>query len=56
MTGEEAKAALLKIKEWGHGDPEAAHSAADDVLRDLLRDLGYGDVIEAWDSIDKWYA
>lgn len=38
------------------GDIEAAHAAADDVLCDLLHALGYGDVVEAWERVEKWYA
>ena len=37
-------------------DPEARHITADDILCDLLRDLGYGDVAEAFKKIEKWYA
>lgn len=38
------------------GDPEAAHSDADDALCDLLIALGYEDVVKAWHRIEKWYA
>lgn len=37
-------------------DPEGAHVDADQVLCDLLRALGCGDVVEAYDQIEKWYA
>lgn len=49
--------ALARLKELQHdGDTEAAHGYADDVICALLRSLGYDDVVEAWDKIDKWYA
>lgn len=37
-------------------DTEAAHGEADDILCELLDHLGYGEVVEAWHEIDKWYA
>jgi len=40
----------------GDGDPEATHAAADAVLCDLLRALGYEDVVGEWEKIEKWYA
>lgn len=54
MSREEA---ISKLKEaescW---DTEEAHGQADDVLCDLLRSLGYGDVVDAWKKVPKWYA
>lgn len=38
------------------GDTEIAHSNADDILCQLLISLGYQDVVDAWNKIDKWYA
>lgn len=37
-------------------DQEAAHVEADDVLCDLLIELGFGDVVSAYHRIPKWYA
>jgi hypothetical protein len=37
-------------------DVEVAHGNADDVLCDLLTDLGYGAVVAEWDKVRKWYA
>jgi hypothetical protein len=54
MTDEEAAA---QIKErCSHGDTEAAHGVADDILCDLLKSLGYVKTVEAWEAVDKWYA
>ena len=54
MSREEA---LSKLKELvGSRDIECAHAYADDVLCDLLKSLGYQDVVEAYEQIDKWYA
>ena len=52
MTEEEAIALLPT----DHGDPEAGHSKADDVLVKFLRSLGYNRLADAWDAIEKWYA
>ena len=40
----------------GHYDEEQAHSNADNLLCDLLRELGYGDVVAKYDEVEKWYA
>lgn len=53
MTREEALVALESASKL---DTEGAHASADEVLCDLLKTLGYADVVEAWDKIDKWYA
>ncbi|WP_152692691.1 hypothetical protein [Citrobacter braakii] len=54
MTREEA-INKLKILQ-GIGDKEIAHCNADDVICDLLKALGYEDVVKEYDEIDKWYA
>lgn len=60
MTREEAILKLKTIEEPQAGnryrDKENFHIEADDVLCELLKSLGYGDVVEAWEAIDKWYA
>lgn len=40
-------------KNW---DTEVAHGKADIIICSLLRQLGYGDVVDEWDKVDKWYA
>jgi hypothetical protein len=49
---------LNELKEDGDndGDIEMNHECADDVLCNLLIDLGYQDVVDAYNKIDKWYA
>ena len=37
-------------------DEEAAHIQADDVLCDILNQLGFEDVVEEYRKIPKWYA
>lgn len=37
-------------------DTEAAHGAADSILVELVRELGYDDIADAYEAIDKWYA
>ena len=54
MTREEA---IEKLKdEQKNDDIEMAHVRADDVLCDLLRSLGYGDVVEEYEKVEKWYS
>ena len=38
------------------GDPEAAHSDADDLLCKFLDHIGCIELTDAWTSVDKWYA
>ena len=38
------------------GDPEYAHSRADELLCELLDSLGYGKIVELYSYVDKWYA
>lgn len=42
--------------EQNNYDTEYAHSAADNILCDLLTELGYGDVVKEYNKIEKWYA
>ncbi len=53
MTREQAISELKKAQ--GNGDIECAHADADDILCDLLRALGYDDVVDEWMEVDKWY-
>jgi hypothetical protein len=49
--------ALARLKELQPSDDvEAAHSDADDVLCELLKKLGYADVVAEWEAVPKWYA
>jgi hypothetical protein len=38
------------------GDYEAGHVEADKILCDLLMELGWGDVVKAWENVGKWCA
>ena len=55
---EELKAdAIAKLKEQqSNRDFEIAHGVADDVLCDLLRELGYGEVVDEYNEVGKWYS
>lgn len=45
------------LEEQQHNnDHESAHSNADGLLCDLLLELGYYKVVEAWAGVGKWYA
>ena len=37
-------------------DTERAHAWADDLLCELLKDLGYVKTVKAFEDLDKWYA
>ncbi len=36
-------------------DTESGHVEADDILCELLKKLGYSDVVEEFEKIHKWY-
>jgi len=54
MTKEQA-IQILKEQQT-NDDKESAHGIADDVLCNLLKTLGYRDVVEEWEKVPKWYA
>lgn len=47
---------LEEIAQVSEGDPEVAHSVADDILCKLLRRLGHGEVADAYERVERWYA
>lgn len=52
---QQALASLQEAQAIGEGDPEAAHGIADDVLCNFLEALGYADVVQAFESVKKYY-
>jgi len=47
------KKAMIECSEF---DPEARHENFDKILCELLRELGYGELIDIFESYTKWYA
>lgn len=47
---------MNEVKQGYADDEEVAHSLADDILCDLLINLGYIELVDAYNDIDKWYA
>ena len=39
-----------------NGDPERMHSDADDLMREVLIDLGYAAGIQVYDRMERWYS
>lgn len=56
MTPDEAAAKMRQIRETLGGDIERAHYRADDLMGDVLAELGYGDMVDVYEDIEKWYA
>ena len=54
MNREEAKAQLVECQK--NDDTECAHIDADDVLCELLKELGYADVVAEFRNVRKWFA
>ena len=47
--------ALMQDQVGGY-DPEVAHGEADNLLCALLRELGFDEVVDLYEKVDKWYA
>lgn len=45
-----------KIKKTERLDTELAHIEDDEILCELLRELGYGKVVDEYKKKSKWYA
>ena len=54
MTPEAFATAMLVVKE--DNDMEERHQRADALLCEVLRSLGYGEGVEVFESLSKWYA
>lgn len=52
------KEAIEKMKECvkNNGDIEVAHLDADNILCDVLTQLGYKELVDLYNKVDKWYA
>lgn len=46
---------LRVAQEVSMADPEAGHAIADDILCGLLVKLGFAEVVDEWQKVDKWY-
>ena len=55
MSHEEAIISLKDILAYGH-DPETDHEEADNILCEFLSELGYDDVVNLFQQVQKWYA
>ncbi|MEW9855917.1 hypothetical protein [Novosphingobium sp. M1R2S20] len=56
ITKADADFAKAIEEQCAHGDPEGAHSTADDLLIQLLLVLGCEKTVAAWSKVEKWYA
>lgn len=65
MTPEEFKKAMIKIRKEIHEVPvrgtevidlEDSHVESDNLLCKALREAGYGDGIDIYEKMEKWYA
>lgn len=48
---------LEELKKLGNsGDPEVAHVRADNLLCDILEQIGEDEIVKVFHDIKKWYA
>lgn len=55
-TPEEFEIKMQEIKNTTEGDKEMAHGKMDDLMAQVLVELGYGKGIDIFESQDKWYS
>jgi hypothetical protein len=48
--------AISEAMERGRNDPESRHCYADDLMCELLKELGYEEGVKVFEEMDKWYA
>lgn len=56
ITPEEFAKRMQEIHDRYLDDEEVVHSEMDDLMCDLLRELGYGEGVDIFDKTHKWYA
>lgn len=54
MTPDEFACEMFAIADDSKREPEVAHSEADDLLCELLRELGYEKGVDIFDAMVKW--
>ena len=47
---------MRKLVKMSQSDPEEAHYLADEILCEILYELGYDEIVDIFDNIRKWYA
>ena len=56
MSPAEFSEKMWRIRIRQDSTPEYNHIDADDVICDLLTELGYGDGVKEFKKMDKWYS
>jgi hypothetical protein len=56
MSPEEFAKAMNKMFDNQSKDKENAHRSADALMLKILTDLGYGEGVEAFKKMPKWYS
>ena len=55
-TPEEFAAEMRSCEEKYKGDQEISHCVGDSIMEELLTALGYGEGVEIFERMPKWYA
>ena len=56
MSPDEFRDRITEIAKRAPYDPEDAHGKADDLMCEILTNLGYGEGVKIFEEMDKWYA
>ena len=56
MTPKEFFDKMTEIEDEFYSDLEVCHSKMDDLMCEVLDELGYGDGVHVFKGADKWYA
>ena len=56
MSPVEFRDRMAEIAKRSLYDPEESHGKADDLMCEILTNLGYGEGVKIFEEMDKWYA
>lgn len=56
MSPDEFRDRMIEIARRAEYDAEEPHEEADDLMCEILTDLGYGEGVKVFEEMDKWYA
>lgn len=56
MPPDEFREKMIEIANKAEYDPEKSHGQDDDLMCEILTDIGYGEGVKVFEEMDKWYA
>ena len=56
ISPDKVAARMREISKMSIEDEEEAHVKADELMCEVLRELGYGEAVDVFKNMRKWYA